>query len=169
MKIKRIIYAVCIFMIAIIFHGNTATAINVTTEGTHRTMQECANLINKLQIGTSAANVEIPYHEPGSSRPMEKFTDSNGQMVVIAYCRTAWVSDSQMTDDEYTPLVFTNGVLTSLGWRALGGPKTFANRALSQQQQQQAMQLELQRRQHEQNFWKGIQDFGLCLGGYITC
>jgi hypothetical protein len=41
--------------------------------------------------------------------------------------RTGWVSDGLTTDDEFTPYVFTDEVLTSIGWVALGGPKTTAS------------------------------------------
>ena len=167
MKIKRIIYAVCIFMIALFFQGNIAKALDIPTG--NKTIQECINWTNNLQLGTSVSSVLVPYHEPGFNRPQQQLVNDKNEPVLIVYCRTGWVADGLTTDDEFTPLVFTNNILTSVGWAALGGPKTFANRALSQQQQQQALQLELQRRQHEQNFWKGVQDFGLCLGGYITC
>ncbi|MBN1869205.1 MAG: DUF3192 domain-containing protein [Candidatus Omnitrophica bacterium] len=47
-----------------------------------------------------------------------------GNLVEIYYFRTGWQTDGLTTDDEFVPYVFTNGVLTSIGWTALGGPKT---------------------------------------------
>ena len=44
--------------------------------------------------------------------------------IEIYYFRSGWTADNLTTDDEFSPYVFTNGVLTSIGWVALGGEKS---------------------------------------------
>jgi hypothetical protein len=60
-------------------------------------------------------------------RPPEAFTTEQGT-TEIYYFRSAWMADGQSTDDEFTPYVFKNARLTSIGWQALGGPKTMSGR-----------------------------------------
>ena len=48
----------------------------------------------------------------------------DGKSIVTFYCRTAWIEDGKMTDDEYTPFVFINNELSAIGWESLGGPQT---------------------------------------------
>ena len=38
--------------------------------------------------------------------------------------RSSQQPDGLTTDDEFTPYIFTNGILTGIGWTVLGGPKT---------------------------------------------
>lgn len=45
-------------------------------------------------------------------------------LIEIYYCRSARIPDGASTDDEFTPYRFKNGKLISIGWAALGGPKT---------------------------------------------
>lgn len=56
-------------------------------------------------------------------RPSECYKEGNN-VIEIFYFRSGWISDGLITDDEFTPYVFTNGMLTSIGWVALGGAKT---------------------------------------------
>ena len=42
----------------------------------------------------------------------------------IHFFRSGRQPDGLTTDDEFTPYVFKNGVLTAIGWTVLGGPKT---------------------------------------------
>ena len=53
----------------------------------------------------------------------ESFRDGK-DLIEIYFFRTGWTRDGRTTDDEFTPYVFRNGVLDSIGWTALGGPKT---------------------------------------------
>ncbi|MGL4853664.1 MAG: DUF3192 domain-containing protein [Lentisphaeria bacterium] len=53
----------------------------------------------------------------------EKFT-KNGKLVEIYYFRSGWQDDGITTDDEFTPYIFENDILTAIGWTTLGGPKT---------------------------------------------
>lgn len=45
-------------------------------------------------------------------------------IIEIYYFRSGWQPDGLTTDDEFTPYVFTNRILTSIGWTALGGART---------------------------------------------
>ena len=69
--------------------------------------------------------------------------DTNQQML-IAYCRTGWIIDNRMTDDEFTPLAFINGNLTSIGRRELGGMQSFGDTGSAERDR------ELRRRQQQQ-------------------
>ena len=57
-------------------------------------------------------------------RPPEQFT-KNGLNYYIHFQRTGRIPDDRLTDDELTPYVFIDNRLTSIGWTAIGGPKTF--------------------------------------------
>lgn len=56
-----------------------------------------------------------------------RFYFDNGSLVQIYYVRSSWIRDSRVTDDEFTPYIFRDGVLTSIGWRVLGGPNSFSS------------------------------------------
>ena len=65
---------------------------------------------------------------PQAKRSADAFTARNGDgqsnLVEIYYFRSARIPDGVTTDDEFTPYTFHDGVLTAIGWTALGGPKT---------------------------------------------
>lgn len=44
----------------------------------------------------------------------------------IYFFRSRSFNDGIVTDDEFTPYVFDDGVLVAIGWTAIGGPKTQA-------------------------------------------
>ncbi len=48
----------------------------------------------------------------------------NGVLVEILYFRSGWQDDGLTTDDEFTPYLFKDEKLISIGWEVLGGPKT---------------------------------------------
>ncbi len=83
----------------------------------------------KVRLGDSkekVLEVLIPTQKTLTARerkPPESYKKEN-DTVEIYYFRSGWSSDGLTTDDEFTPYVFTNGVLTSIGWTALGGEKT---------------------------------------------
>ncbi|MCH2386777.1 MAG: hypothetical protein MK240_01115 [Opitutales bacterium] len=39
-------------------------------------------------------------------------------------CHDRSICDHLTTDDEFTPYIFTDSVLTGIGWAVLGGPKS---------------------------------------------
>lgn len=47
-----------------------------------------------------------------------------GKRIEIYFFRSGRQPDGLTTDDEFTPYVFTDGVLTGVGWQVLGGPKS---------------------------------------------
>ncbi len=44
----------------------------------------------------------------------------------VYFFRSRSFNDGLVTDDEFTPYVFEDGVLVAIGWTAIGGPKTQA-------------------------------------------
>lgn len=58
-----------------------------------------------------------------ASKPPESFI-KDGKKIEIYYFRSGRQPDNLTTDDEFTPYVFTDGVLTGIGWTVLGGPKS---------------------------------------------
>ena len=50
-----------------------------------------------------------------------------GRAVEIYYFRSSRIPDGALTDDEVTPYVFVDGSLVSVGWAALGGPRTYGD------------------------------------------
>jgi hypothetical protein len=74
------------------------------------------SLLLPIQPDTSVIGVE-------SGKASETFM--NGDVLVeIYYIRSGWIMDGKPTDDEFTPYIFNNGKLVSIGWAILGGPKT---------------------------------------------
>ncbi len=45
-------------------------------------------------------------------------------LIEIYYFRSGRQPDGLTTDDEFTPYIFTNGVLSGIGWTVLGGAKS---------------------------------------------
>jgi hypothetical protein len=79
--------------------------------------------------------------EPAGRRLSESYTE-NGKRIDIYYFRSNWVSDNLSTDDEFTPYIFTDNVLTAIGWRTIGG---IQSRAQPQQRSTQSRPAEQSR------------------------
>ncbi len=47
-------------------------------------------------------------------------------VVEVYFFRSGRVADGITTDNEFTPYVFTDDILSGIGWTVLGGPKTVA-------------------------------------------
>lgn len=60
---------------------------------------------------------------PEMKRDMESY-NHDGKKIDIYYVRTNHYPDGLMTDDEFTPYVFVDSILTAIGWKDLGGSKT---------------------------------------------
>ena len=56
-------------------------------------------------------------------KPSQAF-QRDGKLVEILYFRTQRIPDGMTTDDEFTPYVFIDGKLQSIGWTAFGIPIT---------------------------------------------
>jgi hypothetical protein len=61
---------------------------------------------------------------PATARKPPESYKQGENIVEIYYFRSGRQPDGLTTDDEFTPYVFTNGILTAIGWAALGGPKS---------------------------------------------
>ena len=93
------------------------------TSSLKQTMNECKKLINSSQLGQNVSQTIWPFHQDDIlKQPSKMLVD--GKSIVTYYCRTAWIEDGRMTDDEYTPFVFINNELSAIGWESLGGPQT---------------------------------------------
>lgn len=83
----------------------------------------------KVNLGDSKEQVLsllLPTQEgvPGSAKKQPESFLKDGNTIEIYYFRSMRQPDGITTDDEFTPYVFTNGKLTSIGWTSLGGPQT---------------------------------------------
>lgn len=83
----------------------------------------------KVKLGDTKENVLailLPTQEGLSnkvSKPPESYVQDT-KTIEIYYMRSGRQPDGLTTDDEFTPYVFTDGVLTGIGWTVLGGAKT---------------------------------------------
>lgn len=59
-------------------------------------------------------------------KPSEAFK-LDGKTIEIYYMRSARIPDGATTDDEFVPYSFVDGKLTAIGWRSLGGAKTYGD------------------------------------------
>lgn len=87
-----------------------------------------ASIKDQVRLGMSRASFnELMRPVSDSTRSDLKRSDEtyteNGSVVDIAYIRSSLVRDGVVTDDEYTPWVFRDGVLVAFGWRPIGGMK----------------------------------------------
>ncbi|MBQ77548.1 MAG: hypothetical protein CL692_03095 [Cellvibrionales bacterium] len=85
----------------------------------------------KVSLGQSKAQV-LALLEPTqmhlrsqSMKAAETYID-NDRLKEIVFFRSRSFADGIVTDDEFTPYVFEDGVLVAIGWTAIGGPKTQA-------------------------------------------
>ncbi len=81
-----------------------------------------------IQLGDSKEKV-LSLLKPAQSslgaaqqKPQERFS-RDGHIYDIYYARSAWIPDGETTDDEFTPYIFKDNVLTEIGWDYLGGPE----------------------------------------------
>lgn len=58
-------------------------------------------------------------------KPHEEYLDGD-KLKEIYFFRSRSFADGLVTDDEFIPYVFEDGVLIAIGWTAIGGPKTQA-------------------------------------------
>jgi len=84
----------------------------------------------KVQIGDSKDTV-LSILSPTQSRIPDRWRkapdkrEQDGSFLEIYYFRTSPVDVESGTDDGFTPFVFRDGILVSIGWRTLDGPRTF--------------------------------------------
>ena len=58
-------------------------------------------------------------------KPHEEYIEED-KLKEIYFFRSRSFADGLVTDDEFIPYVFEDGVLIAIGWTAIGGPKTQA-------------------------------------------
>jgi len=103
--------------------ASCATSLN-------RSIDAHLSAAKQIQVGDSKERV-LSILEP--TRCKQKSTcyktpdiyrDEKNRLVEIYFYRCLWSGDSTITDDEWTPYMFVEGKLVSIGWTALGGPKS---------------------------------------------
>jgi hypothetical protein len=64
-------------------------------------------------------------------KPFEAYIEDD-KLKEVYFFRSRSFSDGLVTDDEFIPYVFEDGVLIAIGWTAIGGPKTQAQQRESE-------------------------------------
>lgn len=99
------------------------------TSGINSTIKKYRAEAPRIKIGDSKEEVLailLPTQEGlrvYQSKVPESYKEDD-DLIEIYYMRSGRQPDGLTTDDEFIPYVFTNGVLTGIGWTVLGGPKT---------------------------------------------
>ena len=112
----------CIFLVSLLTAGCAMVQISPAISSYQKEA-------TKVKLGDSKEKVLgilMPTQKTLSARGKkapESYRKGN-DTIEIYYFRSGWTSDGLTTDDEFTPYAFTNGILTSIGWVALGGEKT---------------------------------------------
>ena len=76
-------------------------------------VQEIKDILKPSQYRLTNSDIKQP----------DKY-EKEGVLVEIYYYRSGWQSDGLVTDDEFTPYLFNDGRLVSIGWQVLGGAKS---------------------------------------------
>ena len=99
-------------------------------EAVHSSIRKYYAVAGQVQLGDSKEKVfgilmptqeKLPFDE---MKPADSYMEDN-DLMEIHYFRSGRQPDNLTTDDEFTPYVFKNGVLIAIGWKTLGGPKSF--------------------------------------------
>ena len=84
-----------------------------------------------IQLGQSKAEVLAMLSPTQASmpsrfgKPYEAYIEDD-KLKEVYFFRSRSFADGLVTDDEFIPYVFEDGVLIAIGWTAIGGPKTQA-------------------------------------------
>ena len=120
------IFKVGIGLFAVIFLASCAT-----TQSLSNAIHDFEVQSRNIQLGQTKAEVlalltptqaELPAR---FAKPHEQFMEDN-KLTEIYFFRSRSFPDGLVTDDEFTPYVFEDGILVAIGWTAIGGPKTQA-------------------------------------------
>lgn len=99
-------------------------------EAVHSSIRKYYAVAGQVQLGDSKEKVfgilmptqeKLPFDE---MKPADFYMEGNDFME-IHYFRSGRQPDNLTTDDEFTPYIFKNEVLIAIGWKTLGGPKSF--------------------------------------------
>jgi len=117
---KRMIGAMCV--VFLVGCGTAAYEIN-------QTIDQYDAMKGQIELGDSKESV-LALLDPTQSNLKSKWKKSpdmylsGGVTVEVYYFRSARQPDGLVTDDEFTPYIFHDGVLVGIGWAMLGGPKS---------------------------------------------
>ena len=122
MKLKNFLIIFFLFFLA--YGCNTSSPYKLTID-------DYMTAASQIKLGMAKPQV-ISILEPSQSRL--KNTDikhpdmynKDGVFIEIVYFRSGWQKDGIITDEEFTPYLFHDGKLVSVGWALLGGPKSHA-------------------------------------------
>ncbi len=92
-------------------------------------------------IGKALPILEKMHNTVPSSwlRPADQYYEG-GKNYYIHYQRTGHTEDGIMTDDEFTPYIFADSKLVSIGWAVLGGPRSYGNASVAAENQRRRSQ-----------------------------
>ena len=90
---------------------------------------EYRNSSSKVTLGDTkekVLSILIPTQSklPITEQKEQESYIKDGKRIEIYYFRSKQEIDGLTTDDEFTPYIFTDGILTGTGWQVLGGPKS---------------------------------------------
>jgi hypothetical protein len=84
---------------------------------------------NKAQVisllGSAQEDLDYRYQKDS-----DQYIDIDDIATEIYYARSGWQKDGLITDNEFTPYVFKNDKLVSIGWEAIGGQKIIAEKTV---------------------------------------
>lgn len=105
--------------------------LGCATNGIYSAINEHEQVRHQVQLGQDKVQVLdiLMPTQRGIARRFSKAPEqynTNGKHVEVFFFRSQSFSDGIVTDDEFTPYVFEDGVLAAIGWTAIGGPKTQA-------------------------------------------
>lgn len=105
-----------------------------TRKSLTRAVQDYREAAAAVEVGDSKEEV-LALLEPTQShlksalrREPHRYRRGRSQ-IEIYYFRSGWVEDGLVTDDEFTPYIFQDGRLVTVGWRTLTGPRTWGRPA----------------------------------------
>lgn len=93
--------------------------------------------VGNIKLGQSKAEVLAMLSPTQASmpsrfgKPFESYIEDD-KLKEVYFFRSRSFADGLVTDDEFTPYVFEEGVLIAIGWTAIGGPKTQAQQRESE-------------------------------------
>lgn len=127
-KLKRVkslgFFGMVIGVFMVLLAGCASNAVNTA-------IQSYSSQASRIELGQSKEKVLgilLPtqaHLSASQSKSYEEFMQ-DGKKKEIYFFRSRSFRDGLVTDDEFTPYVFEDGVLVAIGWTAIGGPKTQA-------------------------------------------
>ena len=116
-------FMVCKFSLAVI---TLQLVVGCKSADVRKEISDYKQVAYQVELGDSKQQV-LSILMPTQKKVEHKQTDkyfNNGETVEIYYFRSASYSDGILTDDEFTPYQFVDGVLVGIGWKAIGGAQT---------------------------------------------